>query len=417
MEQIKFKQNTLFVEACSVKELACKHSTPLFVYSKAAIKQNWQQFSLPEYQDKHLVCYAVKANSNISILSLLAKLGAGFDVVSQGELERVIVAGGDPKRTIFSGVGKTSSEISYALTEGIFCFNVESEPELYRINDVASKLNKVAAISIRVNPDVSVKTHPYISTGLKENKFGVRIEDAKSLYIKAKQLSHISIKGIDCHIGSQILEIEPFLDAIDSMLLLVDELNELGIALSHINVGGGIGVQYDDEIPLAAKDYVQAVAKKAEQHKLNIIFEPGRAIIANAGILITQVEYLKHNVEKNFAIVDAAMNDLLRPALYSAWHKIRPVTQDDDLANKVYDIVGPVCETGDFLGKDRELAVNEGDYLAIFSAGAYSFSMSSNYNSRPKSAEILVDGDTDHLIGKRQTIAELWQNEVLISAG
>jgi diaminopimelate decarboxylase len=414
MEQIKFIQNELFVEACSVKELAYKHSTPLFIYSKAAIKQNWQQFSQPEYQDKHLVCYAVKANSNISILSLLAKLGAGFDIVSQGELERVIVAGGDPKRTIFSGVGKTHSEISYALTKGVFCFNVESEPELYRINEVAAKLNKVASISIRVNPDVSVKTHPYISTGLKENKFGVKIEDAKSLYFKAEQLSHISIKGIDCHIGSQILEMAPFLDSIDRMLLLIDELESEGIVLSHINIGGGIGIQYQDELPLSPKGYVNAVADKIGQRKLTVIFEPGRAIVANAGVLITEVEYLKNNADKNFAIVDAAMNDLLRPALYRAWHKILPVIQYDDIANKVYDIVGPVCETGDFLGKNRALAIHEGDYLAIFSAGAYSFSMSSNYNSRPKSAEVLVDDDTDHLICKRQSIAELWQNEILL---
>lgn len=356
----------------------------------------------------------MKANSNISILSLLAKQGAGFDVVSQGELARVIAAGGDPKRTIFSGVGKTSSEIKYALTEGIFCFNVESEPELYRINKVAAELNTKATISIRVNPDVNAKTHPYISTGLKENKFGVKIEDAKSLYIKAQQLSHIVIKGVDCHIGSQILEIEPFLDSIDRMLLLVDELNELGIALSHINVGGGVGVQYNNEIPIMPENYVHAVARKVEQHKLSLIFEPGRAIVANAGILITEVEYIKQNAEKNFAIVDTAMNDLSRPALYSAWHKVLPVTIQDGLISKTYDIVGPICETGDFIGKERALAIREGDYLSIFSAGAYSFSMSSNYNSRPKSAEVLVDGDTDFLISKRQNLTELWQNEILI---
>lgn len=414
MEQIKFIQNTLFVEECSVNELANKHSTPLFIYSKAAIKQNWQQFSLPEYQDKHLVCYAVKANSNISILSLLAQQGAGFDVVSQGELARVIAAGGDPKRTIFSGVGKKSSEISYALKKGIFCFNVESEPELYRINEVAKKLNKVATISIRVNPDVDAKTHPYISTGLKENKFGVKIENAKPLYIKAQKLSNIEIKGVDCHIGSQIMEIEPFLDAIDRMLLLINELNKLGITLSHINVGGGIGVQYENEVPIMPESYVHAVAKKVEQHKLKAIFEPGRAIVANAGILITEVEYLKNNGKKNFAIIDAAMNDLLRPALYSAWHKVLPVTQHNNLVSKVYDIVGPICETGDFLGKERELAIREGDYLSVFSAGAYSFSMSSNYNSRPKPAEILVDGGSDFLINKRQSLSELWQNEILL---
>lgn len=414
MKPIKFIQNTLFIEGCSAKALAENYSTPLFVYSKACIKQNWEQFSRPEFKDKHLVCYAVKANSNLSILSLLAQLGAGFDVVSQGELARVILAGGDPKHTIFSGVGKKHSEISYALTQGIFSFNVESESELYRINNVAAKLNKTAPISIRVNPDVSVETHPYISTGLKENKFGVRINDAKALYLKAQELSHIVIKGVDCHIGSQILEMAPFLDSIDRMLLLIEELKTVGIRLSHINVGGGVGVQYNNETPLSVSDYVNAVARKVEPHNLNVIFEPGRAIVANAGVLITEVEFLKHNTDKNFAIVDAAMNDLLRPALYSAWHKILPVIKNESIKSKVYDVVGPVCETGDFLGKSRKLAICEGDYLSIFSAGAYGFSMSSNYNSRPKPAEVLVEGENHNLISVRQSLTELWQNEILL---
>jgi diaminopimelate decarboxylase len=414
MDLIKYIENELFIEGCSAKQLALKYSTPLFVYSEALIKYNWKQFSLPEYSNNHLICYAVKANSNISVLNILAKMGSGFDVVSQGELARVIFAGGDPKRTIFSGVGKKSSEISYALSKGIFSFNVESESELYRINEVAKKLDKIAPISIRVNPDVSVKTHPYISTGLKENKFGVKIENAKSLYLKAKQLKHVELKGIDCHIGSQIMEIEPFLDSIDRMLLLVDELIDVGISLTHINVGGGVGVQYNNESPLTPKDYVKAIATKTKEHKLKVIFEPGRAIVANAGVLLTEVEYLKCSSDKNFAIVDAAMNDLLRPALYDACHKILPVTEQENIESRVYDVVGPVCETGDFLGKNRTLAICEGDYLSIFSCGAYSFSMSSNYNSRPKSAEVLISGNKDDLIGIRQTTTDLWRDEILV---
>ena len=414
MTFIKYIDNELHIENFPVKDLANKYSTPLFAYSKAFIIANWEKFNLPEFQNKQMVCYAVKANSNISILTLLAKLGAGFDVVSQGELARVIAAGGDPKRIIFSGVGKKRSEISYALTIGIFSFNVESESELYRINEVAAKLNIIAPISIRVNPDVNVKTHPYISTGLKENKFGVRIEDAMSLYIAAQKLSHITIKGIDFHIGSQITDIEPFLDSIDRVLQLVEQLNKVGISLSYINVGGGIGVKYNNETPLLAKEYVKAIFEKVKSHHLNLIFEPGRAIIANTCVLITKVEYLKHNTDKNFAVVDAAMNDLLRPALYNAWHKIQPVIKQPNLDNRIYDVVGPVCESSDFLGKDRPLTVCEGDYLSIFSAGAYAFSMSSNYNSRPKVAEVLVDGSTDQLICKRENTEDLWRNEILL---
>jgi len=414
MNLIRYIKKELYVEDCAVSRLVEKHSTPLFVYSKAMIAHNWRQFESPEFKNKQMVCYAVKANSNISILSTLAKLGAGFDVVSQGELARVIAAGGDPKRIIFSGVGKKSSEIAYALDAGIFSFNVESEAELYRINKVAAGINKIATISIRVNPDVSVDTHPYISTGLKENKFGVSIEDAKPLYIQAQTLSHVSLKGVDFHIGSQITDISPFLDSIDRMLQLIDELSDLGISLTHLNVGGGIGVQYDNESPLLATNYVKAVFEKVKQRDLTLIFEPGRAVVANAGVLITEIELIKNNGEKNFAVVDAAMNDLLRPALYGAWHNIHPVVEHDNLTNKVYDVVGPVCESSDFLGKNRTLAIEEGDYLAIFSTGAYSFCMSSNYNSRPKAAEVLIDGDTAHLISKRESIEDLWLNEVLI---
>jgi len=408
------KQHSLYAEQCPVTALAKQYGTPLYIYSRATIERHWHAFDQAAGERPHLVCYAVKANSNIAVLNVMARLGSGFDIVSQGELMRVLEAGGDPKKVVFSGVGKTSQEIAYALNLGIYCFNVESAAELERIQTVAQGLNKVAPISLRVNPDVDAGTHPYISTGLKENKFGISIEQAPKLYQYASTLSHVEIKGVDCHIGSQLTEVLPFLDALDRVLKLVDQLAEQGIALSHIDVGGGLGVCYDDETPPHPKEYAKAIAEKLVGRDLTLIYEPGRAIMANAGILVTEVEYLKVNEERNFAIVDAAMNDLIRPALYQAWQGIIEVEQRDDIASARYDVVGPICETGDFLGKDRSLAIAAGDLLAVRSAGAYGFTMSSNYNSRPRAAEVMVDGSESYLVRKREALSQLWQGESLL---
>jgi diaminopimelate decarboxylase len=408
------KQHSLYAEQCQVTELAKQYGTPLYIYSRATIERHWHAFDQAAGDRPHLVCYAVKANSNIGVLNVMARLGSGFDIVSKGELMRVVEAGGDPKKVVFSGVGKTSDEIAYALNLDIYCFNVESAAELDRIQDVAKGLNKVAPISLRVNPDVDAGTHPYISTGLKENKFGISIEHAPALYQYAATLSHINIQGVDCHIGSQLTEVLPFLDALDRVLKLVDQLAELGVVLSHIDVGGGLGVCYDDEKPPHPQEYAEAIAQKLVGRDLKLIYEPGRAIMANAGILVTEVEYLKENEDRNFAIVDAAMNDLIRPALYQAWQAIIPVEQRDDIASAQYDIVGPICETGDFLGKDRSLAIRAGDLLAIRSAGAYGFTMSSNYNSRPRAAEVMVDGTDSYLVRKRETLSQLWQGESIL---
>jgi len=408
------KQHSLYAEQCLVAELAKQYGTPLYIYSRATIERHWHAFDQAAGERSHLVCYAVKANSNIAVLNVMARLGSGFDIVSQGELMRVIEAGGDPKKVVFSGVGKTSGEIAYALKLGIYCFNVESAAELDRIQSVAQGLNKIAPISLRVNPDVDAGTHPYISTGLKENKFGISIEQAPQLYQYAATLSHLNIQGVDCHIGSQLTEILPFLDALDRVLKLVDELAEQGIALSHIDVGGGLGVCYDDEQPPHPKEYAEAIAEKLIGRDLTLIYEPGRAVMANAGILVTEVEYIKASEERNFAIVDAAMNDLIRPALYQAWQAIIPVEQRDDIASAQYDVVGPICETGDFLGKDRTLAIRQGDLLAVRSAGAYGFTMSSNYNSRPRAAEVMVDGSESYLIRQREALSQLWQGESLL---
>lgn len=414
MDFFNRKQHSLYAEQCPVAELAKQYGTPLYIYSRATIERHWHAFDQAAGERPHLVCYAVKANSNIAVLNVMARLGSGFDIVSKGELMRVIEAGGDPKKVVFSGVGKTSDEIAFALKLGIYCFNVESAAELDRIQSVAQGLNKIAPISLRVNPDVDAGTHPYISTGLKENKFGISIEQAPLLYQYAATLSHLNIQGVDCHIGSQLTEILPFLDALDRVLKLVDELSAQGIALSHIDVGGGLGVCYDDEQPPHPSEYAEAIAEKLIGRDLTLIYEPGRAVMANAGILVTEVEYIKVSEDRNFAIVDAAMNDLIRPALYQAWQAIIPVQQRDDIASAQYDVVGPICETGDFLGKERMLAISAGDLLAIRSAGAYGFTMSSNYNSRPRAAEVMVDGSESYLVRKREALSQLWQGESLL---
>ncbi|REL37173.1 diaminopimelate decarboxylase [Thalassotalea euphylliae] len=414
MDYFNYQGDSLYAEACAVTELAKQYQTPLYVYSRATIERHWHAFDKAAGELPHLVCYAVKANSNLAVLNVMARLGSGFDIVSKGELARVIAAGGDPAKVVFSGVGKTSDEIAYALSHGIYCFNIESAAELERINHVAGKAGKKAPVSFRVNPDVDAGTHPYISTGLKENKFGISIEEAPALYQHAETLANIDIKGVDCHIGSQLTEVQPFLDALDRVLVLVDTLAEQGIKLSHIDVGGGLGVCYNDEQPPHPNDYAKAIAEKIAGRNITLIYEPGRAIMANAGILVTEVEFLKTNQDKHFAIVDAAMNDLLRPSLYQAWQNIIPVEQRQDELSINYDIVGPICETGDFLGKDRELAIKAGDLLAVRSAGAYGFTMSSNYNSRPRVAEVMVDGDTSTLVRERETIEQLWQGEHLL---
>lgn len=413
MDFFNRRGTSLYAEDCAVTDIAREHGTPAFIYSRATIERHWHAFNNAAGDRNHLVCYAVKANSNLAVLNVLARLGSGFDIVSKGELARVLEAGGDASKVVFSGVGKTSDEIAYALDKGIYCFNVESPAELDRISAVATKLGKTAPISLRVNPDVDAGTHPYISTGLKENKFGISIDGAVSVYQYAASLPGLAIKGVDCHIGSQLTEITPFLDALDRVLLLIDSLAEQGIKLSHIDVGGGLGVCYDNEKPPHPDQYAKAIAEKLEGYDLTLIYEPGRAIMANAGILVTEVEFLKNNEGRNFAIVDAAMNDLIRPALYQAWQKIIEV-EEQDREKAVYDIVGPICETGDFLGKERELAITAGDLLAIRSSGAYGFTMSSNYNSRPRAVEILVDGDIAHVVRKRETLDQLWQGEQLL---
>lgn len=411
MDYFSYKGNELFAEEVSVQDIATKHGTPLYIYSRATIERHWHAFNNAVSTHKHLICYAVKANSNIGVLSVLAKLGSGFDIVSGGELARVIKAGGDPHKVVFSGVAKTEQEIEYALKQEIKCFNVESIPELERINKVACALDVKAPISLRINPDVDANTHPYISTGLKANKFGISKDEAKAAYEYANSLSHLNIQGMDCHIGSQLTDLSPFVDALERLLVLIDELAEKGIIISHLDVGGGLGVTYNDEKPPHPNEYAAAMAEKMKgREDLTLILEPGRAIAANAGILVTKVEFLKKGEEKNFAIVDAAMNDLIRPALYSAWQKIEPVIATPGQTS-VYDVVGPVCETGDFLGKDRELNIQPNDFLAVKSAGAYGFVMSSNYNSRCRAAEVMVDGNNTYVVRARETLEDLWKGE------
>ncbi|CAH1532524.1 Diaminopimelate decarboxylase [Vibrio jasicida] len=404
----------LWAEDVSLHDLAEQHGTPLYVYSRATLERHWNAFDSAVGQHPHLVCYAVKANSNLGVLNALARLGSGFDIVSGGELERVIAAGGDAKKVVFSGVGKTPAEMKRALELGIKCFNVESEPELERLNKVAGELGVVAPISLRINPDVDAKTHPYISTGLRDNKFGIAFDRAPAVYKFAQSLPNLNVQGIDCHIGSQLTEIEPFIDATDRLLALIDDLKTQGINIRHLDVGGGLGVVYRDELPPQPSDYAKALLSRLENHQeLELIFEPGRAIAANAGILLTRVEFLKHTEHKNFAIIDAAMNDLMRPALYQAWQDIVPVSPRAGEA-QTYDLVGPICETGDFLGKDRALVLQEGDLLAVRSAGAYGFVMSSNYNTRTRAAEVMVDGNQSHLVRQREELTSLWQLEQIL---
>lgn len=417
MDYFNYHGADLLAEQVRLADIAQQYGTPTYVYSRATLERHYRAFTDAAGSQPHLVCYAVKANSNIALLNLLARLGSGFDVVSEGELRRVLQAGGNPAKVVFSGVGKAESEIEFALNTGIKCFNVESEAELHRIAQVAARLGKTAPISLRVNPDIDAKTHPYISTGLKANKFGIDITDAPRIYQLAASYPQLKVCGVDCHIGSQLTETQPFLDALDKVLALVDKLSELGIVLSHLDIGGGLGVTYLDETPPHPADYAaQVVQRLAAYPHLTLVFEPGRAIMANAGVLLTKVEYLKPGQEKHFAIVDAAMNDLIRPALYSAWMNIVPVKLQPELALQRYDVVGPVCETGDFLGKDRDLAIAEGDLLAVRSAGAYGFTMSSNYNSRPRAAEVLVDGNQLYLVRQREQWQDLWQGEQLLPA-
>lgn len=406
--------NQLFAEGVPVQEIATQYDTPCYIYSRAYLEQQYLAYTEAFGSTKHLVCYAVKANSNLAVLNVLARLGAGFDIVSVGELERVIKAGGAASKIVFSGVAKSASEIQRALEVGIHCFNVESHAELELINTIASRMNVLAPVSLRVNPDVDAKTHPYISTGLKDNKFGIDISEALTSYQRCSELSHIQITGIDCHIGSQLTEVEPFLDALRRVLELVDMLENAGIQLEHIDVGGGLGVIYHKETPPSPSEYVQELLTLVAGRKHTILMEPGRSITANAGLLLTRVEYLKKNQAKNFALIDAGMNDMLRPSLYQAWLDILRVNKNTTASVKSYDIVGPVCETGDFLGKDRELALSSGDLLAVMSSGAYGFTMSSNYNSRPRAAEVMVDGDQCFLVRKRESIEDLMQGESLL---
>ena len=413
MHPFQMKNGELHAENFPLSKIAAEFGTPTYVYSKEALTSAFKRFDAGFEGTDHLVCFAVKSNPSLAILSLFAKLGAGFDIVSGGELARVIAAGGDASKVVFSGVGKTEAEMRSALEAGIFCFNVESASELDRLNSVAGSMNKIAPVSLRVNPNVDAKTHPYISTGLKNNKFGVAYEDALSLYQAAAKMPNIDIHGVDCHIGSQLTELSPFLDALDRVLALVDQLEAAGISIRHIDAGGGIGICYVDETPPDFAEYAKAMRQKMTGRKVKLVFEPGRALVGNAGALLTKVEYLKHTEAKNFAIVDAAMNDLMRPALYDAYHDIVAVKESSSNAH-VYEIVGPVCESGDFLGHDRKLALAQDDLLAVLSAGAYGMSMSSNYNTRPRATEVMVDGDKVYEIRKREEIADLFALERVI---
>jgi diaminopimelate decarboxylase len=413
MQPFEYRDGALFAEGVALSAIAERFDTPTYVYSRAHIEAQYRAYADALTGMPHLVCFAVKANSNLGVLNVLARLGAGFDIVSRGELERVLAAGGEPGKIVFSGVGKSRDDMRRALQVGVHCFNVESVDELERLQQVAAELNVKAPVSLRVNPDVDAGTHPYISTGLKENKFGIDIEQAEAVYARAAELSHLHVIGVDCHIGSQLTTLAPFLDALERLLVLVDRLAERGIHIKHLDLGGGLGVQYRDEQPPLAGDYIAKVRERIAGRDLALVFEPGRSIVANAGVLLTRVEYLKHTEHKDFAIVDAAMNDLIRPALYQAWMDIVPV-QPRDATARPYDIVGPICETGDFLGKDRELALAEGDLLAVRSAGAYGFVMSSNYNTRGRAAEVLVDGEQVYEVRRRETLAELYAGESLL---
>jgi diaminopimelate decarboxylase len=413
-DYFKYQSNQLYAEQVPLADIAQRFGTPCYVYSHGALTDSYRQFAEAFQEHEHLICYAVKANPNIAILNLFAKLGAGFDIVSGGELQRVLAAGGAAKKVVFSGVGKTVAEMQLALEAGILCFNVESEAELIRLNEVSGQINKVASVSLRVNPNVDAKTHPYISTGLKQNKFGIAYTEALALYRKASELPHLLVVGMDCHIGSQLTELSPFIAATEKMLVLVNALESEGIRLEHLDLGGGLGIRYLDETPPAIADYANALLSALRGRSEKIIIEPGRVLVGNAGVLLTKVEYLKHGEEKHFAIVDAAMNDLMRPALYDAYHHIQPV-QLSDIPVQQYEVVGPVCETGDFLGNARKLAISQGDLVAVMSAGAYGMSMSSNYNTRPRAAEVMVAGEVMQLIRERETVQQLFAGEKLFS--
>lgn len=413
MDYFEYRAGRLCAEDVPLAGIAAEHGTPCYVYSRATLERHWRAFDAALAGRPHRVCYAVKANSNLAVLNVLARLGSGFDIVSVGELERVLAAGGDPAKVVFSGVGKRAEEMRRALEVGIDCFNVESEPELDRLNAVAGDLGLSARVSLRVNPDVDARTHPYISTGLKENKFGIHIDAAPGAYARAVKLPHLQVVGVDCHIGSQLTATEPFVAALERVLALVGRLEAMGIEIRHLDLGGGLGVRYRDETPPLPDTYARALVEHLEGKPYQLLIEPGRAIAANAGVLLTRVEYLKHTPHKNFAVVDAAMNDLMRPALYQAWQDIVPVAPREG-APQLFDVVGPVCETGDFLGKDRELALDAGDLLVVRSAGAYGFSMSSNYNSRPRAAEVMVDGDRSYVVRERERIDQLYAGEHLL---
>jgi len=417
MDYFNYKEGRLWAEDVDISARIDDWGTPCYVYSRATIERHWKAFDSALGEQPHLVCYAVKANSNLAVLNVLAKIGSGFDIVSMGELERVLRAGGSADKIVFSGVGKTAEEMARALDVGIRCFNVESQAELELLERVAADKGVQAPVSLRVNPDVDAKTHPYISTGLKDNKFGIAIDDIVPVYQHIADSDHLKVMGVDCHIGSQLTKVTPFVDALDRVLALVDRLAEIDIRLDHLDLGGGLGIRYQDENPPLPEELMAAILERLAGRDFEILIEPGRAIVGNAGILLTKVLYLKHNEEKNFAVVDAAMNDLMRPALYQAWMAIEPVFTPPSSAktkSRVYDVVGPICETGDFLGKERELAIEQGDLLAVRSAGAYGFTMSSNYNSRPRVAEIMVDGEKFKVIRQRESIEQLFSNESVL---
>ena len=414
MDYFEYKQGRLFCEDVAIETLAETYGTPLFVYSRATLERHWHAFDQALAAYDHLVCYAVKANSSLAVLNLLARLGSGFDIVSGGELQRVLQAGGDPARIVFSGVGKQADEIKAALAADILCFNVESEQELDRINDIATASGKTARVSFRVNPDVDAKTHPYISTGLKDNKFGIAFTDAETVYLKAAALANIEVIGMDCHIGSQLTDMSPYVDAFDRLLELIEGLRAKGINIHHLDLGGGLGIRYRDEAPPLPAEWASALHERLKDFPGTIVIEPGRAIAGNAGILVSQVNYLKHGADKNFAIIDAAMNDLIRPSLYGAWQDIIRVNADSDADEEVYDVVGAICESSDFLGKDRPLRLRQNDLLAIRSCGAYAFGMASNYNSRTRAAEIMVDGNQHYCVREREQFSDLIRGESLL---
>lgn len=414
MDHFNYKDGALYCEDVAISELAHTYGTPLYVYSRATLERHWHAFDNALEGHDHLVCYAVKANSNLAVLNVLARLGSGFDIVSGGELERVLRAGGKPERIVFSGVGKQREEMQLAIDHDIHCFNVESEQELERLNQVAAENKKTVRVSFRVNPDVDAKTHPYISTGLKENKFGIGFKDAERVYLKASKMSNIEVIGIDCHIGSQLTELSPYIDALDRLLDLIRGLAEKGINIRHLDLGGGLGIRYREETPPLPAEWAAALRDRLQNFDGTVVVEPGRAIAGNAGVLVSRVDYIKQSEDKNFAIIDAAMNDLIRPALYSAWQDIIPVVQASDAPERIYDVVGSICETADFLGKDRLLQLEQNDLLAIRSSGAYAFAMSSNYNSRRRAAEVMVDGDQHYCVRERESIEDLLRGESLL---